>query len=111
MVLVVSIQPGKGHSVDIHSNSTTSERNITSVDTILNLIKNMFPPNLYQTTSSTETTGSVTEVVQTTNILGLVVASITIGIALAKLGEEVMMTITTWVISLSPIGVMFFGGL
>lgn len=57
---------------------------------------------------------------QTTNILGLVVASTAIGIALAQLRDEartlanlfhnlmaVMMRITTWVIWLSPLGVMF----
>lgn len=57
---------------------------------------------------------------QTTNILGLVVASAAIGIAIAQVGEEaqtianlfhnlmaIMMRITGWIITLSPVGIMF----
>ena len=57
------------------------------------------------------------------NILGLVVFAIILGIALATLGEkgkpllnfftcmaDAMMTITTWVINLAPVGVFFLIG-
>lgn len=57
---------------------------------------------------------------QSTNILGLVVASVAFGIALGQLGEEtrtlanffhsllaMMMRITSWVIQLSPVGIFF----
>ncbi|KAJ8927364.1 hypothetical protein NQ314_020139 [Rhamnusium bicolor] len=127
IVLVVSIKPGEGHSPDFATSSDGERKNTTTVNTLLDLIKNMFPPNIveasifqYRTKSSNDDTGSEQEVVQTTNILGLVVASVSIGIALAQLGDEakalanffhslmaVMMKITGWVISLSPVGVMF----
>ncbi|XP_018563898.1 excitatory amino acid transporter 1 [Anoplophora glabripennis] len=127
MILVVSIRPGKGGSDSADNGPSESSRNASTTDTLLDLVKNMFPPNLieacvfqYRTKSSDGISKSVMESVQTTNILGLVVASTAIGIALAQLGEEaktlanlfhslmaVMMRITTWVIWLSPLGVMF----
>lgn len=61
-----------------------------------------------------------TEISQTTNILGLVVAAAAMGIALGQMGEEtrtmanffhnllaMMMKITSWVIKLSPVGILF----
>lgn len=135
MVLVVAIRPGAGHSEDVATNSTEESRNVTTVDTMLDLVKNMFPPNLIEACifqsrtklvahDNNETDlykfGIDTETVQTTNILGLVVASAAIGIAIAQLGEEaqtmanffhnlmsIMMRITTWIITLSPVGIMF----
>jgi Na+/H+-dicarboxylate symporter len=60
------------------------------------------------------------EIVQGTNILGLVVVAVVVGIALAQLGEEtrtianffhnlmaLSMKITTWIIKLSPVGILF----
>ena len=57
------------------------------------------------------------------NILGLIMFAIVLGVSLAKLGEkgkplldfftslsDAMMTITTWVISLAPVGVFFLIG-
>ncbi|VEN38942.1 unnamed protein product [Callosobruchus maculatus] len=134
MVLVVAIKPGVGHA---QKNQTleVDSRNITTVDTLLDLIKNMFPPNIieacifqYRTklipTSDSQTDifdfKISTEVVQNTNILGLVVAAAAVGIAIAQVGEEaqaignffhglmaVSMKITTWVIFLSPVGILF----
>ncbi|KAJ8949745.1 hypothetical protein NQ318_005067 [Aromia moschata] len=134
IVLVVTIKPGAGQS-DLESSSSEDTRNTTTVDTLLDLVKNMFPPNLveacifqYRTNlvASDENETDIykfsieTETVQTTNILGLVVASAVVGIAIAQLGDEtrtianifhnlmaLMMKITTWVITLSPVGIMF----
>ena len=57
------------------------------------------------------------------NILGLIMFAIVLGVSLAKLGEkgkplldfftslsDAMMTITTWVINLAPVGVFFLIG-
>ena len=57
------------------------------------------------------------------NILGLITFAIVLGVSLAKLGDkgkplldfftslsDAMMTITTWVISLAPVGVFFLIG-
>ncbi|KAJ8941971.1 hypothetical protein NQ314_010192 [Rhamnusium bicolor] len=204
MILVVSIRPGANHNEDVKTNSTEQSRNVTTVDTLLDLVnpeelafaarmsyvkdgkrniaeaikkvttgssifvrkvkeddhshskvkqyapeealalivdtkmtkaQNMFPPNLIEACIFQYRTNLVppddsetdvykfnleTETVQNTNILGLVVASAVIGIAIAQLGEEaktlanffhnlmaLMMKITTWVIWLSPVGIMF----
>ena len=60
------------------------------------------------------------EIVSGTNILGLVVVAVVVGIALAQLGEEAItlanffhslmalsMKITSWIIKLSPVGILF----
>ncbi|XP_018572232.1 excitatory amino acid transporter 1-like [Anoplophora glabripennis] len=135
MVLVVTIRPGAGHSADVGASSQEESRNVTTVDTLLDLVKNMFPPNLVEACIFQYRTNLVapddnetdlhkfsieTETVQTMNILGLVVASAAIGIAIAQVGEEaqtianffhnlmaIMMRITTWIITLSPVGIMF----
>ncbi|KAJ8921827.1 hypothetical protein NQ315_008459 [Exocentrus adspersus] len=127
MILVVTIKPGKGNVGDWDTDPNGTKSNANTADTLLDLVKNLFPPNLieacifqHRTVSLNDTTKSETEIIQTTNILGLVAASVGIGIALAQLGEEtktlanffhslmaVMMKVTTWVIWLSPVGVMF----
>ncbi|KAL1517188.1 hypothetical protein ABEB36_000985 [Hypothenemus hampei] len=135
IIVVMSIQPGVGKTVSSSSSTTVTERNTTTTDTLLDLVRNMFPPNLIEATifqhrtkltprnDSDNDTYNFTidsEIIQTTNILGLVVASAAIGIALAQLGEEtrtmanffhnllaMMMKITSWVIQLSPLGILF----
>jgi len=129
------IQPGVGSTLSGASSTTLTERNTTTTDTLLDLVRNMFPPNLIEATtfqyrtkltprndSDTDTLNFIigTEIIQTTNILGLVVASAAIGIALGQMGEEtrtmanffhnllaMMMRITSWVIQLSPLGILF----
>ncbi|CAH0546988.1 unnamed protein product [Brassicogethes aeneus] len=134
IILVVSIKPGVGYTGQTEVQDEQDKRHVLTVDTLLDLVKNMFPENLieaciqqHRTRLLNETGGTdlqeftiTTEIVAGTNILGLVVASAVIGIALAQLGEEaktlanffhslmaVMMKITTWVIWLSPVGIMF----
>ncbi|XP_043480010.1 excitatory amino acid transporter 3-like [Leptopilina heterotoma] len=110
--------------------------NVTTVDTILDLIRNIFPTNLVEACIQQDRTelkypsdknvSSIydwdisTGVSTNTNTLGLVIFSIIFGITVAKMGEpgkpllhffnalsEAMMVITNWVIWLSPVGVMF----
>ncbi|XP_053698692.1 excitatory amino acid transporter 3-like [Sabethes cyaneus] len=136
IILVTTIQPGKG--AEASSGEVTGEsRNVTTADTLLDLIRNMFPPNLVQACLQQFQTilippksnpneldlnlwsvsGKYSDGM---NIIGLVVAAIVFGIALSSLKEEVqivlrffqqlshtVMKITGWVIWLSPIGVLF----
>ncbi|XP_055537864.1 excitatory amino acid transporter 3-like [Wyeomyia smithii] len=136
IILVVTIQPGKG--AEATSTEVTGEtRNVTTTDTLLDLVRNMFPPNLVQACLQQFQTvlvppkhnpheqdlnlwsvsGKYTDGM---NIIGLVVAAIVFGIALSSLKEEVqvvlkffqqlshtVMKVTGWVIWLSPLGVLF----
>ncbi|XP_050311589.1 excitatory amino acid transporter 3-like isoform X2 [Anthonomus grandis grandis] len=141
IVVVMTIQPGVGRHIELGTEkSAVAERNTTTVDTLLDLVRNMFPPNLIEATIFQHRTNLTlpqnlskikdpndimqwsvgSEITQNTNILGLVVASAAIGIALAVMGEEtrvmaeffnnllaMMMKITSWVIKLSPVGILF----
>ncbi|XP_012282239.1 excitatory amino acid transporter 1 [Orussus abietinus] len=136
IILVVSIQPGKGGSTASVA-TTGGSRNITTVDTLLDLARNMFPPNLVQAcVSQSRTKLSLpenetlalpilkwkidSEDTPGMNILGLVVFATVLGITLGKMGSQgkplldffealssAMMIITNWVIWLSPVGVFF----
>lgn len=44
--MVVSIQPGKNSVAE--KVSEKSPRNVTTVDTLMDLVRNMFPPNLVE---------------------------------------------------------------
>lgn len=134
IILVVSIQPGVGGSAE-HAHRNLPQ-NASTVDTLLDLVRNMFPPNLVQACISQmrtvvkEPTDRVVEDMDNwdftekdipgMNILGLVVFSTVLGITLGKMNQEgkpllnffeslsgAMMVITNWVIWLSPIGVLF----
>ncbi|KZC06582.1 PREDICTED: excitatory amino acid transporter 1 [Dufourea novaeangliae] len=138
IILVLIIRPGEfsHHSLTTNDN-IKPPRNVTTVDTLLDLIRNVFPPNLVQACiaqyrtilvepkNATEgTTLQDWEISSTygdgTNTLGLVVFGIVFGIAISKMGEAgkpllaffdtlsiASMIITKWVIWLSPIGVLF----
>ncbi|XP_055586752.1 excitatory amino acid transporter 3-like [Uranotaenia lowii] len=136
IVLVVTIQPGKG-AEETSGDSQGAIRNVTTADTMLDLVRNMFPPNLvqaclqqYQTVlTPPKSNPNEPDISLWTvggkfndgmNIIGLVVASIVFGIALGALKEEsslvlqffqqlshTVMKVTGWVIWLSPIGVLF----
>lgn len=136
IILVTLIQPGGGEPTKIHR--AGSSRNVTTVDTLLDLVRNMFPPNLiqaciqqyrtvltYEDNSTSDIKNLLTwridhEYADGSNVLGIVVFSVALGIAVGQLGKvgvpllrlfeslgETMMTITTWVIWLSPVGVFF----
>lgn len=138
IILVLLIRPGDitGHSFDVKSD-LTPPRNVTTADTLLDLVRNIFPPNLVQAciaqyrtilTEPKNATGvhSINDwhishvYTDGTNTLGLVIFGIVLGITIGKMGEsgkalldffialsEAMMIITNWVIWISPIGVLF----
>ncbi|XP_076659467.1 excitatory amino acid transporter 1 [Halictus rubicundus] len=139
IILVLIIKPGQiGSSNTLTTNeSVKPPRNVTTVDTLLDLVRNVFPPNLVQACIAQYRTILIKPEVETntttlqdweisstygdgTNTLGLVVFGIVFGIAISKLGEpgkpllaffdslsEASMLITKWVIWVSPIGVLF----
>ncbi|CAB4060757.1 SLC1A3 [Lepeophtheirus salmonis] len=147
IVLVVTIQPGYGADIDNLSSVTDTSRNVTTPDTLMDLIRNCFPPNILRATIQQDKTGIVypgtdgvikrknkpdidgsdkntwaikTESTWNSNILGLIVFSIVLGLAIAISKEEgapllnffqslatVMMRITIWIIHLAPVGVCF----
>ena len=105
--LVYSIQPGVGHQDD-GEGPKVEARNVTTADTLMDLVRNCFPPNIVQATVQQYRTGLVYEAdgkvpfnesdrytwnfkgewSQGTNILGLVVFSIVTGVAIAVSGEQ-----------------------
>lgn len=135
IILVLAIHPGELRTEDAGSAKKTeaSTRNVTTQDTLMDLVRNMFPPNLvqacisqYRTVLKPNNTRPILELDITgeytdgTNILGLVVFATVLGITLGKMGKEgaplinffsclghCMMIITGWVIWLSPLGVLF----
>jgi len=139
---VMLIHPGKMLSKDEQTATTHQEtRPITTADTILDLIRNIFPANLVEATISTYRTVLIppkglamnssnssdmtlweikSEMVEGSNVLGLVAFSVAFGICIGKLGPvgkpllaffdslgEAVMLMTNWVIWLSPMGVLF----
>jgi len=148
IILVTVIHPGAVSTSDDEATRVGESRNVTAVDTLLDLARNLFPPNLVQACTQqyrtvltyppqkvTEGNGQVRdpenlyswkisgEYVNSMNILGLVFFSVFLGVTLAVMGEkgkplmefftclsEAMMTITTWVIYMAPVGVFFLIG-
>lgn len=151
IVLVTTIHPGTlKANLDEHRQETES-RNVTTPDTLMDLIRNLVPPNLLQATMQQYRTNLVYpgkgngasynesgqmrdpgklatweikgQWTNGTNILGLVFFAVVLGITLAKMGErgkplldfftclaDAMMTITTGVIYMAPVGVFFLIG-
>merc|ERR1712038_1039744 len=149
IILVSTIHPGRpGEGGDEDITKAGESRNVTAVDTLLDLARNLCPPNLIQATirqyrtvltypgdgkkmeGGVERDGSNLytwkisgEFTNGTNILGLVFFAVFMGVTLAIMEErgkplldfftclsEAMMTITTWVIYMAPIGVFFLIG-
>ncbi|XP_011304887.1 excitatory amino acid transporter 3 [Fopius arisanus] len=134
IILVMSIQPG---TLSRGENMKSSEmaKSVNTVDTLMDLVRNMFPPNLVQACISQYRTVLTKRINDTEdnntwaiggentsgmNILGLVVFATVLGITLGKMGPDgkpllnffealssAMMIITNWVIWLSPLGVLF----
>ncbi|XP_065094632.1 excitatory amino acid transporter 3 isoform X1 [Ochlerotatus camptorhynchus] len=135
IILVSTIRPGAGHNVGSMKGKATT-RQVLTVDTLLDLIRNLFPPNIIQATmfqfrtilvppeNSTDvplhTYKITSEFTEGTNVLGLVMFSVVLGACIGKMREagkplqalfetlsEAMMIITSWVIWISPVGVFF----
>jgi len=107
IILVTTIQPGKGAEP---VKGKEIDRNITTEDTLMDLVRNLFPPNIIQACTKQVTTDLIyniqytdsennetldkrdwafkTSMKDNTNILGLVVFSLVFGVAIAAVGEE-----------------------
>lgn len=138
IVLVVTIRPGSNTSAPPGQlGGGSSPRQVLTADTLLDLIRNLFPPNIIQATMYQDRTVLVkpvnssadlpltaynitTEYTRGTNVLGIVMFSIILGATIGKMRDngkplqnffvslsEAMMIITQWVIWLSPLGVFF----
>ncbi|KAJ6624274.1 Excitatory amino acid transporter 3, partial [Pseudolycoriella hygida] len=136
IAIVSLIQPGVGRETDV-AVGTRMEMKSTTADAMLDLLRNLFPPNIIQAciehyatelkppeNHANETEISDYEIsghfVPGVNIIGLVVISVVFGIALSVLQSEatflismigevyrVTMKITGWAIALSPVGIFF----
>uniref|UniRef100_A0A182PJ08 Amino acid transporter n=1 Tax=Anopheles epiroticus TaxID=199890 RepID=A0A182PJ08_9DIPT len=116
IILVSTIRPGAGREVSNMGGKATT-RQVLTADTLLDLVSSepflslqRMPP-VYKITS---------EFTEGTNVLGLVMFSVVLGTCIGKMREkgkpllglfetlsEAMMIITSWVIWISPIGVLF----
>nr|CAH7746609.1 unnamed protein product [Callosobruchus chinensis] len=123
IILVVTIKPGVGQSTD--DDDTSKVQDALIVDSVLDLGRSLFPPNLvdacifqYRTRLIPNASESdkyklaiETEKMDGTNILGLLITSVAIGVAILHLKQEaeavaeffkalmaIMMKITKWVI-------------
>ncbi|XP_065299415.1 excitatory amino acid transporter 3-like isoform X1 [Dermacentor albipictus] len=136
IVLVTGLQPGAGDS-DASTSKESKARLVTTADTLMDLIRNAFPPNVIEACVTQFSTivikppGNATntsmydwdyKTVQDpgTNILGLIVFCIALGATVGQMGEsgkplldiftclsDAMMIITKLVVWFSPVGVMF----
>ncbi|XP_068082373.1 excitatory amino acid transporter 1 isoform X2 [Anabrus simplex] len=112
MVLCVVIQPGSGVIAETEDDEEdkSSGRNFTTVDTLMDLVRNMFPPNLiqaciqqYQTVLLPPSKSQLEKATKNLtlydwkishkfengmNIMGLVVFSVVFGITISKMGKN-----------------------
>ncbi|XP_011866328.1 PREDICTED: excitatory amino acid transporter 3-like isoform X2 [Vollenhovia emeryi] len=135
VVLVETIRPGELMINDQEAEVPTSMKTFMTMDTILDLFRNLLPENLveacmyqYQTVLKQPVNTSVpieewpitSEYVAGTNVLGLVFFSVLIGLAIGKIDArgkplsdffnslaDVMMKIMKWVTLMAPVGVSF----
>ncbi|KAI5710840.1 hypothetical protein M8J75_011894 [Diaphorina citri] len=133
IILVCTIRPGVGHASMKGAQAGNYSKTSLTTDTLMDLSRNMFPDNIMRATMFQYQTKLVEdrskpielwqmrgEWVVGSNVLGLVFFSIAMGIAIARIGKagkpllsvfeslsEVVMTITTWVIWISPFGIFF----
>lgn len=136
IVLVTSMQPG-ATDTDTAASKASKARLVTTADTLMDLVRNAFPPNVIEACVTQFSTivikppGNASNTsmydwdyttVQDpgTNILGLIVFCIALGATVGKMGEsgkplldlftslsDAMMIITKLVVWFSPVGVMF----
>jgi len=131
IILVLLIGPGRG--ANLQAGDQCVAQNVSTTDTLLDLVRNMFPPNLVQATMQGTQTHMVDpkndtiamedwkiefRFVDGMNLMGLVVFATVLGITLGKLGpkgkplldffaslSEAMMVITSKVVWFSPIAI------
>ena len=132
IVLATVIKPGSGVSYDASPELEIKvEKNLTSIDTLMDFVRSLFPSNIFQaftqqlhTTLHYPSNDTIPKHAwdfslgyrDSTNILGLIMFSIMFGLALSTIGEKgrpvldfmdsfnaVITKLTLWLISLAPI--------
>lgn len=108
IILVVTIRPGVGATAVAETNTSSVDRVVLTADTLLDLVRNIFPPNLVQATigqyrtilvQPKNETGHLMDVepelykidseyAESTNVLGLVMFSVIFGVTLGKMGPK-----------------------
>ncbi|XP_048506344.1 excitatory amino acid transporter 3-like [Athalia rosae] len=135
VTLVQTIKPGQWQQ-NTNVTFTESSRNFVTTDTLLDLLRNLFPENLIKACLAQYRTvlkepGNITEVsildwgidheyTIGTNVLGLVFFSLVLGLALGKMEpggkpvldffntlSDVTMLIMNWVVKMAPVAVLF----
>ncbi|XP_037024504.1 excitatory amino acid transporter 1 [Bradysia coprophila] len=143
IILVSTVRPGVVSQIDAadavksSNSSKPMTRQVLTADTLLDLIRNLFPPNIIEATIYQDRTKLVPhdppndtlplnqwkitpDSSKGTNVLGIVMFSVVFGATIGKMRakgkplldffvslSEAMMIITSWVIWLSPVGVFF----
>lgn len=121
ITLVLTIRPGDSRQVNSTLNSNSNNvNNLTSIDSLLDLLRNLIPPNLVEATFQQYTSSQPSHHSTSSNILGLIVFSALVGAYSSSLGTTgqpvvnfftslfaVTMKITQLVIYLTPIGIIF----
>ena len=74
ILLVITIQPGKNSQAD---ETSATVRNVTTIDTLMDLVRNMFPPNLVQACISQHRTIPVKQQNNTSSMILLFIKFIT----------------------------------
>jgi len=104
IIMVAAIQPGVGKERE--TQTTTEKRNITTADTLMDLVRNLIPPNIIQATLQQQVTSVTfdpsnsnhsisdkttwdfnTSFQDNTNILGLIAWSLVFGVGIAVVGQ------------------------
>uniref|UniRef100_A0A3P8WTZ8 Amino acid transporter n=1 Tax=Cynoglossus semilaevis TaxID=244447 RepID=A0A3P8WTZ8_CYNSE len=123
IVIVIIIQPGKGNR-DSPVNNNQNLETVQAADAFLDLIRNMFPPNLveasFKQVCKMEETVPVAGSSNGVNALGLVVFSMCFGLVIGNMKQqgqalrdffdclnEAIMRLVAIIIWYAPVGIMF----
>uniref|UniRef100_A0A8B9LDN1 Amino acid transporter n=1 Tax=Astyanax mexicanus TaxID=7994 RepID=A0A8B9LDN1_ASTMX len=130
IVMVIIIRPGKGNR-DSPVSSSGSIESVQAADAFLDLIRNMFPPNLveacfkqyktlYKKTETVEETVPVSSSSNGVNALGLVVFSMCFGLVIGNMKQQgqalreffdclndAIMRLVAIIIWYAPVGILF----
>uniref|UniRef100_A0A3Q1H040 Amino acid transporter n=1 Tax=Anabas testudineus TaxID=64144 RepID=A0A3Q1H040_ANATE len=122
IILVMTIKPGVSQTAD-NIDRTGTTPNVTTTDTLLDLVRNMFPENLVQAcfqqniTKEYKIVGAYSDGI---NVLGIIVFCVTFGLVIGKMGEkgrilleffdalnEATMKLVQIIMCYMPVGILF----
>uniref|UniRef100_A0A3B4FQJ8 Amino acid transporter n=1 Tax=Pundamilia nyererei TaxID=303518 RepID=A0A3B4FQJ8_9CICH len=122
IILVMTIKPGVSQTAE-HIDRAGTPPNVTTVDTLLDLLRNMFPENLVQAcfqqniTKDYKIVGTYSDGI---NVLGLIVFCVAFGLVIGKMGEkgrilldffdalnEATMKLVQIIMCYMPVGILF----